>query len=278
MIDAELFDRAVLEQRRRQERLRAVRAVVGVVLLKSIRVAYTFRQCSPQRTIVSAAAGVVRCDAVHRHAFPCRAGCCLKVPPNLQPIGPPDPGCSPPARAVKKHPRLHASSCASITQSTFVDHSTPPQVPQYCIPDTLAFKTSLSPLISGLHRAAPFFEPCHVSHLVRVHHPCLSPHGTLSFSQVPACRRQRTVRDGRSSLRYSKPEKRFRMPAALLYTKSSFPGNVSIMVSVQLGQPAFPSPSYLRSTQRCIIMFHAVSRAPSHSKILQLLFPPASMS
>jgi hypothetical protein len=44
--------------------LRATRTVVGVVLLKSIRVAYTFRQCSPQRTIVSAAAGVVRCDAV----------------------------------------------------------------------------------------------------------------------------------------------------------------------------------------------------------------------
>lgn len=134
------------------------------------------------------------------------------------------------------------SSCASITQSTFVDHPTPPQVPQYCIPDTLAFKTSLSPLISGLHRAAPFFEPCYVSHLVRVHHPCLSPHGTLSFSQVPACRRQRTVRDGCSSLRYSKPEKRFRMPAALLYTKSSFPGNVSIISACN--QASQPSPRH----------------------------------
>jgi len=59
------------------------------------------------------------------------------------------------------------------------------------------------------------------------------PHGTLSFSQVPACRRQRTVRDRLSSLRYSDSEKRFRMPAALLYTKSSYPGNVSTMVSNQ---------------------------------------------
>lgn len=107
MFDAELFDQAILEERTEQERLRAVRAVVGVVLLKSIRVAYTFRQCSPQRMMVSVAAGVVRCDAVHRHAFPSRAGRCLKVPPNLQPIGPLTPGCSPPARAVKKHPRLH---------------------------------------------------------------------------------------------------------------------------------------------------------------------------
>ena len=62
----------------------------------------------------------------------------------------------------------------------------------------------------------------------------VSPHGTLSFSQVHVCR---TVRDGCSSLRYSNSEKRFRMPAALLYTKSSFPGNVSIMVSNQASLP-----------------------------------------
>ena len=95
------------------------------------------------------------------------------------------PGCTPPARAVNKHPRLHASSCASITQSTFVDHSTPPQVPQYCIPDTLAFKTSLSPLISGLHLADPFFEPCHVSHLAQIHHPCLSPTAPSPSARYP---------------------------------------------------------------------------------------------
>ena len=96
------------------------------------------------------------------------------------------PGCTPPARAVKKRPRLHASSCASITQSTtFVDHSTPPQVPRYCMPDTLAFKSSLSPLISGLQVAAPFFEACHVSHLAQVHHPCLSPTAPSPSARYP---------------------------------------------------------------------------------------------
>jgi hypothetical protein len=180
--------------------------------------------------------------------------------PKPQPIGPPAPDAHLPLGRSTSTRVCTPSCCASITQSTFVDHSTPPQVPPYCIPDTLAFKSSLSPLISGLHLAAPFFEPCHVSHLVRVHHPCLFPHGTLSFSQVPACRKQRTAHYGCSSLRYSNSEKRFRMPAALLYTKSSFPGNVSIMVSNQASLPR-RHPIYLRSTQRCIIMFHAVSRA-----------------
>lgn len=115
MIDAELFGRAILEEKRGEQRLRAMRAVVGVVLLKSIRVAYTFRQCSPQRTIVSAAAGVVRCDAVHRHAFPCRAGRCLKVPPNRNPLAHP--------------PRMHTSRAggqeapASARQLLCVHHT-----------------------------------------------------------------------------------------------------------------------------------------------------------
>lgn len=95
------------------------------------------------------------------------------------------PGYTPPARAVNKHPRLHASSCASITQSTFVDHSTPPQVPRYCISDTLAFKSSLSPLISGLQVAAPFFEACHMSHLAQVLHPCLSPTAPSPSARYP---------------------------------------------------------------------------------------------
>jgi hypothetical protein len=76
-----------------------------------------------------------------------------------------------------------------------------------------------------------------VSHLVRVHHPCLSP-----TAPSPSARYPRAANNARCAMdphhyRYSNSEKRFRMPAALLYTKFSFPGNVSIMVSNQASLP-----------------------------------------
>ena len=180
--DAELTV-GTLEERRRQERLRGVRTVVGVVLLKSIRVAYTFRQCSPQRTIVSAAACVVRCDAVHRHAFPCRAGCCLKVPPNDNPLAHPPRTLTSRSGGQETPASARQLLCVHHTINFRQPLSSPQEVPQYCMPDTLAFNLSLSPSISGLHVAAPFFEACHVSHLVREstthvfppRHPLLQP-------------------------------------------------------------------------------------------------------
>lgn len=181
------------------------------------------------------------------------------------------PGCTPPARAVNKHPHPHASSCASITQSTFVDHSTPPQVPRYCISDTLAFKIFLVSVDIRLAGCSSILRGVSCVSSRPSPPPMSLPHGTLSFSQVPACR---TVRDGCSSLRYSNSEKRFRMPAARLYTKSSFPGNVSIMVSNR--QPS-------RRHLICAVRIEAsscsmpLSRAASHSEILQL-FLSASMS
>lgn len=115
--------------------------------------------------------------------------------PKPRPIGPPAPDAHLPLGRSRSTRVCTPSCCAFITQSTFVDHSTPPQVPPYCIPDTLAFKTSLSPLISGLHLADPFFEPCHVSHLAQIHHPCLSP-----TAPSPSARYPRAANNARSAM------------------------------------------------------------------------------
>ena len=237
--------------------------------------AYTFRQCSPQRTIVSAAAGVVRCDAVctdmRSHVVP---DVVSRFPQTYNPLAHPPPDAHLPLGRSRNTRVCTTSSCASITQSTFVDHSTPPQVPQYCIPDTLAFESSLSPLISGLHRAAPFFEPCHVSHLVRVHHPCLSPTAPSPSARYPrAANNARCAMDAHHSGTPT-PRNGFAcQPRSCIL----IPAFRATSASWSATRPALPSPSYIRSTQRCIIMFHAVSRAPSHNEILQLLLP-ASMS
>jgi len=255
-----------------------MRAVVGVVLLKSIRVAYTFRQCSPQRTIVSAAAGVVRCDAA------CSAPTCVPMScrtlsqgsPKLQPIGPPSPDAHLPLGRSRNTRVCTPAPCASIPQSTFVDHSTPPQVLQYCMPDALAFISSLSPLISGLHLAAPFFAWRHVmclissessTHVSPPRHPLLQP-GTR-VPQTTHGARWILITTGTPI-----PRNGFACQPRSCILNPAFRATSA---SWSATRPAFPSPSYLRSTQQCIIMFHALSRAPSHSEILQL-FLPASMS
>ena len=142
-MDAKSTVRAMLEERRRQERLRSERAVVGVVLLKCIRVAYRFRQCSPQRTIASAAAS----QQVWYDAMQC-TDMRLQSSRRLSQGSPnPNPLAHPPRIPISRSGGQAApasarqlSSCAPITRNTsHVDHSTPPQVPPSCIPDTLAF-------------------------------------------------------------------------------------------------------------------------------------------
>lgn len=109
--------------------LRAERAVVGVVLLKSMSVAYTLRRCSPHDRISSSSTAVVRCCS----APTCVCRCCRTERLSQgAAIGPPTPESNfPPGRSsitrVCRPAPVHPSS---------VDHSTPPQVPQYHIPDT----------------------------------------------------------------------------------------------------------------------------------------------
>ena len=247
----------MLEERRRQEKVGAVRTVVGVVLLKSIRVAYTFRQCSPQRTIVSAAAGVVRCDAVHRHAFPCRAGCCLKVPPNDNPLAHPPRTLTSRSGGQETPASARQLLCVHHTINFRQPLSSPQEVPQYCMPDTLAFNPSLSPSISGLHVAAPFFEACHVSHLVREstthvfppRHPLLQP-GTRMPKNNARCALDAhhsgtpTPRNGFAC------QPRFLSRACVL--NPAIRATSASWLAWSAVRPLFPSLPYLRGTHRRI--------------------------
>jgi hypothetical protein len=253
-----------------------MRTVVGVGLLKSIRSGWLTRSASAHRSARSYQQQQVWYDAM-QCAPTCVPMSCRTLSqgsPKPQPIGPPAPDAHLPLGRSRNTRVCTPSCCASITQSTFVDHSTPPQVPPYCISDTLAFKSSLSPLISGLHLAAPFFEPCHVSRLVRVHHPCLSPTAPSPSARYPrAANNARCAMDAHHSGTPT-PRNGFAcQPRSCIL----IPAFRATSASWSATRPALPSPSYIRSTQRCIIMFHAVSRAPSHNEILQLLLP-ASMS
>lgn len=99
-------------------------------------------------------------------------------------------GRSPPARAVKKHPRLHASSCASITQSTSVNHSAPRR--KYRSTACLIRWHSIFPCLRRYQACMlQLHSSRHVMCLIwSASPPPMSfPHGTLSFSQVPACRK-----------------------------------------------------------------------------------------
>ena len=228
------------EERKRQERLRTESAMVGVVLLKCIKVAYRFRQCSPQRTIASAASQQMWYDGMQctdmRLQQSSGAGGCVSRFPQTKTHWPTSPGYPPPARAVKHHPRLHASSSASITHiASLVDHSTHTQVPRYCILPKLAviFLVSVDIRLACRSSILPISSRSFVSsHVFPPRHP-------LWLSQVPACRRQRTVRDRLSSLRYSDSEKRFRIcQPHSLYTKSSFTGQRQHHHGQQQSQPS----------------------------------------
>lgn len=114
----------------------------------------------------------------------------------------------------------------------------PPQVPQYCASDTLAFVFLVSVDIRLACCSSIPPMSCVSSPPPRM--SMSLPHGTLSFSQVPVSGRQRTVPHQRTSLRHSDPEKPFRMPAARSCAISSYRDNVSIIVSNQASLPSDP--------------------------------------
>jgi hypothetical protein len=185
--------------------------------------------------------------------------------PKPQPIGPPSPDAHLPLGRSRNTRVCTPAPCASITQSTFVDHSTPPQVLQYCMPDTLAFISSLSPLISGLHLAAPFFAWRHVmclissessTHVSPPRHPLLQP-GTRVPQTTHGARWMLTTTGTPT------PRNGFACQPRSCILNPAFRATSA---SWSATRPAFPSPSYLRSTQRCIIMFHALSRAPTPAR------------
>jgi hypothetical protein len=99
---AELIAGALLEGRRREERLRLERATVGVVVLKTMGVAYTLRCAGAHRTITisSSRCGTTH-NAVHRHAFAVLPYACRTLSqgsPNPLLHWPTSPGYPPPAR------------------------------------------------------------------------------------------------------------------------------------------------------------------------------------
>lgn len=125
----------------------------------------------------------MRCSAPTCVPMSCRT--LSQGSPKLQPIGPPAPDA---------HLPLGRSTSTRICTPAPVrpSHNQPSlttQLPRryrgiaYLI--RWHSKSSLSPLISGLQVAAPFFEACHVSHLAQVLHPCLSPTAPSPSARYP---------------------------------------------------------------------------------------------
>ena len=214
----------------------------------------------------------MRCSAPTCVPMSCRT--LSQGSPKLQPIGSPAPDAHLPLGRSTSTRVCTPSCCASITQSTtFVDHSTPPQVPQYRMPDTLAFKSSLSPLISGLQVAAPFFEACHVSHLAQVHHPCLSPTAPSPSARYPHA--ARCAMDAHHSGTPT-PRNGFACQPRSCILNPAFRATSA---SWSATRPAFPVAilSIYAARNDASSCSMPCLELPSHSEILQL-FLPASMS
>jgi hypothetical protein len=180
---------------------------------------------------------VVRWDAVHRHAFAV-VGCrrLSQGSPKLKPIGPPAPdillplGRSSTTRVCT--PALVLPRDPSHTSSS-VDHSAPPQVPPYCIPDTLAFifLVSVNTRLASCSSILPM--SCVSFHVFPPRHPLLQPgtrmpqttHGARSSLITTALRLRETVSHA---------------SRAPLYTNSSYPGQRQHR-GQQPGQPSHPS-------------------------------------
>lgn len=129
--NAEVMDGALLEGRREQEGLESERRVVGVVLLK--REVSAWLAVGAHRTIASA--GVVRCTAP---ACVCAVALCLpeSVSSFTIPltIGPPETDAHIPLGRSSSNPSARQLLCIPISPLNLWN---PPQVPRYCIPDTL---------------------------------------------------------------------------------------------------------------------------------------------
>lgn len=108
--------------------------------------------------ISSSRCGTMRCSAPTCVPMSCRTDVVSRFPQTYNPLAHPPPDAHLPLGRSRNTRVCTPAPVRPSHNQPSVDHSTPPQVPQYCMPDTLAFKSSLSPLISGLHLAAPFFR------------------------------------------------------------------------------------------------------------------------